>query len=390
MIVLNQIFEITRLNLHNVPSRLGSSSVIVVGIAGVVAVLVGLLAMASGFAAALQNTSDPQRAIVLRDGSNGELSSSVSSEEFNIVSQLDGVSIASAELYVIADVPKIDTGSPANLVVRGVPQAAFQVRPEVEILPGGRRFQPGRSELIAGIKAHAEFAGLEVGNTLEFRGSEWNVVGLFEAGGGVHESEVWADFAIAQAAFRRGGQISSARLILEDANRAEALHEQIQEDPRLDLGLRSEEDFYAAQSEARTELIETFGFSVAVIMAIGAVFAALNTMYSAVSSRTVEIATLRALGFSGLPVVVSVMIEALVLAILGGIAGGALVYVVLDGYTASTLNNSSFSQVAFDFAVTPQLLQLGISWALLLGLIGGLFPAVRAARLPITTALRGE
>lgn len=387
--MFKQILEITRLNLRNVPSRLGSSSVIIVGIAGVVAVLVGLLAMANGFAAALQNTSVAERAIVLRDGSNSELSSSVSIEEYNIVSQLEGVSLASAELYVIADVPKIGTGSPANLVVRGVPPAAFQVRPEVRPVQG-RSFEPGRSELIAGVKAQAEFAGLEIGNTLEFRGSQWTVVGVFEAGDGAHESEVWADFAVAQAAFRRGGQISSVRVILDDADLVPGLHDQIQADPRLDLALRSEEEFYAAQSQARADLIESFGFSVAVIMAIGAVFAALNTMYSAVSARTVEIATLRALGFGGLPVVVSVMVEALLLAVLGGAGGGLLVYLLLDGYTSSTLNNASFSQVAFDFTVTPELLQLGVGWALLLGLVGGLFPAVRAARLPITTALRGE
>lgn len=387
--MFKQILEITWLNLRNVPSRLGSSSVIVVGIAGVVAVLVGLLAMAAGFAAALQNTSIPERAIVLRDGSRNELSSSISIEEFNIVSQLEGVVAASAELYVIADVPKIDTGTPANLVVRGVPQTAFQVRPEVHIV-AGRAFEPGRTELIAGVKAQAEFEGLEIGNNMEFRGSEWTVVGIFEAGDGAHESEVWADFAIVQAAFRRGGQISSVRVILEDADLAQTLHQRIQDDPRLDLGLRTEEEFYAAQSAARKDLIEGFGFSVAVIMAVGAVFAALNTMYSAVSARTVEIAILRALGFSGMSVVVSVMIEALVLAVLGGVGGGLLVYLLLDGYTSSTLNSASFSQVAYDFAVTPELLQLGIAWALLLGLVGGLFPAVRAARLPITTALRGE
>ena len=386
--MFKQILEITRLNLRNVPPRLGSSSVIVVGIAGVVAVLVGLLAMASGFTAALQNTSVPERAIVLRDGSNSELSGSVSVEEFNVVSQLDGIKAASAELYVIADVPKIDTGMPANLVVRGVPQAAFEVRPEFELV-AGRNFEPGRSELIAGVKAQAEFAGLEIGDKLEFRGSNWIVVGTFEAGDGAHESEVWGDFAIVQAAFRRGGQISSVRVVLEHADLAGVLQQQIQDDPRLDLGLQTEEEFYAALSASRAQLIEGFGYSVAVIMAVGAVFAALNTMYSAVSARTVEIATLRALGFGGMPVVVSVMIEALMLAVMGGVGGGLFVYLLLDGYTSSTLNNTSFSQVAYDFAVTPELLRLGVSWALLLGFVGGLFPAVRAARMPITVALRG-
>lgn len=387
--MLRQVLEITLMNLRNLPSRLGSSLVIVVGIAGVVGVLVGLLSMAVGFAAALEGTSQPNRAIVLRDGSNGEMSSGVSIEEFNIISGLEGVQAASAELYVVADIPKKATGTPANLVVRGMRAAGFVVRPEVVIVRG-RAFEPGKGELLAGVKAAGEFEGLEVGSRVDFRESDWLVVGHFSAGGSAYESEVWTDLAVAQANFRRGGSTSSARVLLEDPALAPALHDQIQADPRLDLSLQTEAQFYASQSESRAALINTFGYAVAVIMAVGAVFAALNTMYTAVSSRTVEIATLRALGFGSLPVVVSVMIEALLLALVGGCGGGLIVYLLFDGYTASTLNSSSFSQVVFDFAVTPQLLQMGISWALALGLVGGLFPALRAARLPITTALRGE
>jgi putative ABC transport system permease protein len=387
--VFSQIYEITAMNVRNIGSRIGSSSVIVVGIAGVVAVLVGLLSMATGFNMVLESSSLPNRAIVMRDGSNGELSSNLSIEEFNILSRMEGIERASDELYVIADIPKKETGSPANLVFRGMRQAGLDIRPELQIV-AGRRFEPGRNELIAGVMAAAEFAGLEIGSEIDFRESNWRIVGHFEAKGGAYESEVWADLAVVQSSFRRPGSITSARVLLEDPAQAEAINERILADPRLDLRLETEAQFYASQGEQRAALINTFGYGVAFLMAIGAVFAALNTMYTAVSTRTVEIAILRALGFGGLPVVLSVMIEALLLAVLGGILGGVVVYLLFDGYTASTLNSGSFSQLAFDFAVTPELLRLGISWALVLGVIGGLFPAVRAARLPITTALRGE
>ncbi|MCZ6643603.1 MAG: ABC transporter permease [Gammaproteobacteria bacterium] len=390
MTVLKQIFEISLMNLRNLPSRLGSSSVIVVGIAGVVSVLVGLLSMASGFNAVLQNTSSPDRAVVVRDGSISEVNSVISIQDLNIVSRMEGISGSSGELFVIADVPKKSTGTPANLVIRGVQQSAFGIRPELHIVEG-RNFQTGVSELITGAKASVAFSGLEIGEKLQFRDSTWTVVGMFESGGNAYESEVWADLPVVQTAFRRDGSINTIRVILDDPSLATEIHQRIQDDPRLDLKLVTEDEFYQAQSKERTDMINTFGVAVGVIMAIGAVFAALNTMYSAVSVRTVEIATLRALGFGGLPVVVSVMIEALTLASIGGLLGGGLVYLIFDGYTASTLNTTgSFSQVVFDFAVTPELLQLGITWALLLGLVGGLFPAVHAARLPITKALRGE
>lgn len=387
--MLGQIVGITLMNLRNLPSRVGSSLVIVVGIAGVVGVLVGLLSMSVGFSEALESTGLPDRAIVLRDGSNGEMSSSISLEEFNIVSSMEGISAASAELYVVADIPKRSTGTPANLVVRGMRQAGLVVRPEVEIVRG-RAFVPGKGELLVGVKAASEFEGLDLGDEVDFRESRWTVVGHFTTGGSAYESEVWADLPVTQANFRRGGSMTSARVLLDDPAELDALRSRIQTDPRLDLAMESEAAFYAEQSASRAALINTFGYAVAVIMAIGAVFAALNTMYTAVSSRTVEIATLRALGFGNVPVVVSVMVEALGLALLGGVLGGLAVYVLFDGYQASTLNNASFSQVVFDFAVTPDLLVRGLTWALVLGLVGGLFPAVRAARLPITTALRGE
>ena len=387
--MFSQIFEITAMNLKNLPSRLGSSLVIVVGIAGVVGVMVTILAMAAGFRGTLQRSAAPDGAVVVRGGSDSELSSAITTEQANIIASLEGVTMASPELYTVADVPKRSTGLDANLIVRGVSPSAFTLHDNLRIVEG-RNFTPGRGELIAGRGAHLEFAGIDVGNTVTMRDSEWQVVGLFEADGSAFESELWVDLAVAQSAFRRGQSVSSMRLRVEDPARIEALAAEVDADPRLDHRLVSETEFFSAQSGSLAAQIERFGVAVAVIMAIGALFAALNTMYSAVATRTVEIATLRALGFGNVPVVVSVMIEAMALALLGGLAGAAIAYLAFNGFTASTLNNASFSQIAFDFAVTPELMRTGLSWALVLGAIGGLFPAVRAAWLPITAALRGE
>ncbi|MEE2782648.1 MAG: ABC transporter permease [Pseudomonadota bacterium] len=387
--MLGQIKEITVMNIRNLPSRLGSSSVIVVGIAGVVGVLVGLLSMAAGFTDALESAGRADRALIMRDGTSSEMNGFLSVEQRAIIRAMEGVVHASGEIYVVAAIQKIGTDVDANVVVRGVEQASFRVRPEVKIVTG-RSFESGRAEIIVGRRAAVQFEGLNVGDQLPVRDQTWTVVGHFSAGGSAYEGEIWADLANVQSAYRRGGGSSTMRLQMESAEAVAALDARLKSDPRFDLTARSEKKHYASQAEQRASLINSFGQAVGIIMAIGAVFAALNTMYSAVSARTVEIATLRALGFGGLPVVVSVMIEAVVLALLGGVLGGTLVWLAFDGYTASTLNNVSFSQVAFDFAVTPELLQMGITWALVLGIVGGLFPAIRASRLPIAIALRGE
>jgi len=363
--------------------------VIVVGIAGVVAVLVSILAMATGFRAALESTSSPDRAIVLRGGANGELSSGISREAVDVVSQMDGVVAASGELYTIVDVPKRSNGTPANLVMRGVDANAFVVRPELRIV-AGRMFEPGKGEVIVGKRAAEEFAGIDLGSTVRFRDSDWRIVGIFTADGDVHESEVWGDLKVVQSAFRRGANVSTMRVKLTDPSAVGAVAERIAADPRLDLQIRTEQDFYGQQSQRLSSIISGFGYLVGVIMAFGAIFAALNTMYSAVTARTTEIATLRAIGFGATPVLISVMLEGLLLALLGGLVGAGLSYIVFNGLTISTLNSGSFSQVAFDFAVTPKLMTQGLTWAVVLGFVGGLFPALRAARLPITVALRGE
>ena len=387
--MFSQAAKITLLNLRNLPSRLGSSAVIVVGIAGVVGVLVVILAMAKGFAATFEGDAAPDRAIVLRGGSDSELSSGIGQSTIGAVSSMEGVTLASAEIYTVADVPKRASGLDANLIVRGITATGFQLRDQVNIVEG-RPFTPGKGEVIAGRGAATEFAGIDVGATVKLRQTEWKIVGVFEAGGTHYESELWVDFALARSAFGRGGGASSLRLRVDAPARLAELKARIDEDPRLDLAVYSEEEYLRNQRGNLAETIEMFGYGVAAIMAVGALFAALNTMYAAVVARTVEIATLRALGFNRLPVVASIMAEAMTLALLGGALGAAIAYFGFNGFTASTLSDTSFSQIAFDFTVTPPLLIMGLGWALGLGAIGGLIPTIQAALLPIATALRGE
>jgi putative ABC transport system permease protein len=289
---------------------------------------------------------------------------------------------------VMVDLPRKGQTDPNNVPFRGVQPAAFAIRDEVTIVEG-RPFARGVREVVVGRKAAAQFAGLEVGSRIAFRDSDWSVVGIFASGGDVHESEIWADADVAMSAFRRDG-FQSVTASLRDPSDAglAALKESIGRDRRLSITVLREPEYYAKQASVLSRLIDVLGYSVSVFMAVGATFGALNCMYSAIASRQVEIATLRAIGFGGAPVVVSVMIEALALALVGGVVGGALAYVYCDGATLSTLNFNTFSQVAFDFRVTGGLLARGLGWALAIGLAGGLPPAIRAARLPVTVALR--
>ena len=392
---LNQIAHVTLINLQNVPRRLGTSLVVVVGIAGVVGVLVSVLAMSEGFRHTLASTGRPSRVIMLRAGSDAELSSGVARDQAVVLASLPAIArdgggrpLVSAEIVVMVDLPRKGQTDPNNVPFRGVQPAAFAIRDEVTIVEG-RPFARGVREVVVGRKAAAQFAGLDVGSRIAFRDSDWTVVGIFASGGDVHESEIWADADVAMSAFRRAG-FQSVTAALADASEAglAALRDSIARDRRLSISALREPEYYARQASVLSKLIDVLGYSVSVFMAVGATFGALNCMYSAIASRQVEMATLRAIGFGGAPVVISVMIEALVLAVLGGAAGGALAYVYCDGASLSTLNFNTFSQVAFDFRVTPGLLLRGLGWALAIGLAGGLPPAVRAARLPVTVALR--
>ncbi len=395
MRALHQIVEITLLNLRTLPRRLGTSLVVVVGIAGVVGVLVSVLAMSEGFRHTLASTGRADRVILLRAGSDAELSSGVPREAATLLGTLPGIArdatgrpLASAELVVMVDLPRHGESEPNNVPFRGVQPTAFAVRDEVRIVEG-RPFERGLREVIVGRKAARQFAGLGVGSRIGFRDSDWTVVGLFESGGDVHESEIWGDAEVTMSAFRRVGyQSVTARLAEGSAQSLQAFKDSVSRDPRLSISVLREPEYYAKQATVLSNLINVLGYTVAGFMAVGATFGALNCMYSAIASRQVEIATLRAIGFAGLPVVVSVLIEALFLALLGGGVGGALAYLYCDGVSLSTLNFNTFSQVAFDFRVTRGLLGQGFAWALVIGLAGGLLPAVRAARLPVTEALR--
>ncbi|HET7342735.1 MAG TPA: FtsX-like permease family protein [Methylomirabilota bacterium] len=392
---MNQVAHITLINLRTIPSRLGTSLVVVVGIAGVVGVLVSVLAMAEGFRHTLATTGRPSRVIMLRAGSDAELTSGVARDQATVLANLPGVARAaagrpliSAELVVMVDLPRRGETAPNNVPFRGVQPAAFAVRDEVHLVEG-RPFEPGRREVIVGRKAARTFAGLDVGSRIAFRDSDWTVVGAFESGGDVHESEIWADAEVALSAFRRTG-FQSVTASLADASDSglAALRESVARDRRLSITVLREPEYYAKQASILTRLIGVLGYSVATFMAIGATFGALNCMYSAIASRQTEIATLRAIGFGGAPVVVSVMAEALALALVGGAAGAAVAYVYCDGASLSTLNFNTFSQVAFDFRVTRGLVAQGLAGALVIGAVGGLLPAIRAARVPVTTALR--
>jgi len=386
-----QIVAITSLGFRSIPERLGPSLVILVGLAGVVAVFTALLAMAEGFRSTLESTGRQDIAIVLRGGSSAELNSGLPREQGTLIKQAPGVAqdasgrpLASAEMMVIAELTKTGEKLGSNITVRGVEPAAFDLRPQLKIVEG-RRFAPGLKELIVGRGVAGQFQGVGLGQTLRMRGSEWTVVGIFESGD-ANESELWADVEVAQSAFARQGY-SSVRLQLADAKGLQAVKDALTADPRLNVDVQTEEQYYSGQTKQFRQTIGMLAGVVTLIMALGATFAALNTMYAAVGTRAREIATLRAIGFGGFPVVVSIMLESLALALIGGAAGALIAFLLFNNMAVSTLG-ANFTQIVFRFAVTPALLQKGLAIAVVIGMVGGFLPALRAARQPVTTALR--
>lgn len=386
-----QAAAVTWIGVSTLAQRLGASSVIVVGIAGVVGVLVALLAMGDGLQKTLRSTGDTETVIVLRGGATAELSSGLSREDATLIAQMPGIlrdaegkPIVSPELVVVANLPKKSTGTDANVEVRGIGPQAWALRPNVKIVEG-RAFKPGLREMVVGRGARAQFEGLEPGATINLNNQQWSVVGVFESGD-AHESELLGDVDTVSSAYRRGGyQSATVRLTAPEA--LDTFKAALAADPRLKVDAKTTLDYYTAQSEQLTKTIRYVGIAIAAIMAIGAMFGALNTMYAAVATRAREIATLRAIGFRSPPVLVSVMLETMLLALLGGLLGAGIAWAIFDNYTVSTLG-ANFSQVVFRFNVSPALLWTGVKWALAIGFIGGLLPALRAARLPVTTALR--
>jgi putative ABC transport system permease protein len=390
---LSQVASIAVFNLRTLPQRLGSSATAVFGIAGVVAVMVGVLSIAQGILRTMESSAAPDNVVVLRAGSSSEMMSIMLGDDARIVAEGPGVArtqsgaLASPELFVIINLLKRGTGTDANVPMRGVTRMAPLVRDDFRIVEG-RMFEWGLNEVIVGVGAQIEFEGLGIGSSITVAQEEWPVVGIFETGGGLAETEIWVDASVLQPAYRRGNSYQSVYAKLESPDSFQEFKDALTSDPRLNVKPMREEEYYSEQSAMLYKLITGLGTLIAVIMGLGAIFGALNTMYTAVSARSREIATLRALGFHSGPVVISVLLESLMLALIGGVIGAALAWWAFDGFRAATLNFSSFSQVAFAFDVSASLLARGITFALVIGLVGGLFPAVRAARQPISSALR--
>jgi putative ABC transport system permease protein len=389
----SQIAALTVVNLRTLPERFGSSASAVFGIAGVVAVMVGVLSIAEGFRHAMQVSGKPDTAIILRSGADSEMMSGLSRTETREIADVEGIArgkdgaLASSELFVIINLPKRSTGTDANVPLRGIEPAAFAVRGDLAIVEG-RTFEWGKNEVIVGRGAAIEFEGLDLGGSIPVGRESWKVVGIFTASGGIAESEIWTDAGVLQPAYRRGSSFQAVYARLESAQAFPEFKDRLTSDPRFNVKVVQQTEYYAEQSTLMYRLITGLGRIIAGLMGLGAVFGALNTMYSAVSSRTREIATLRALGFGASPIVISVLLESLLLALVGGLIGATLAYLAFDGFRAATINWQSFSQVAFAFDVTTGLLVRGVVYATLIGLLGGLFPAIRAARLPIAAALR--
>ena len=390
--MLSQVFAITGLNLRSIPQRWAPSFVIVIGLAGVVAVFTALLAMATGFESTLKATGRPDAVIVMRGGSDAELNSGLDRTQTDLIEQgagirtgADGRPQASAEMLIIAElIRKGDVKGGANITVRGVEPTAFTLRPELKII-SGRTFTPGLRELIVGSGVLKQFQGADVGKVVRMRGSDWTVVGAFQSGD-AHDSELWTDINVARSTLGRTGA-SSVLAALDGPDGFDRLKSSLAADPRLTVDVVRERDYFSGQTKQFRKTIGFLAGVVTIIMALGAVFAALNSMYAAVAARGKEIATLRAIGFGGLPVLVSVMIESLLLALVGGVLGALIAYLLFNNLSVSTLGQN-FTQVVFAFKVTPALVGRGLVIAVVIGMIGGLLPAIRAARMPVTTGLR--
>jgi putative ABC transport system permease protein len=395
---LTQIATITAMNIRNMSARMASSIVALVGIAGVVTVLIGVLSIREGFRAVLDESGARDVAIVLRAGATDELGSNLTLDQTRIIADSmyvmrdtdesgNTAALVSPELYVIVDVPMKSTGTAANVPLRGVGPQAPKLRQNFRIVEG-RMFRPGTFEVIVGRGASLQFSGLTVGEQLRWGTTEWTVTGIFEDAGSVAESEIWTNDTVLQGAYNRGASYQSLRVKLTSESVVQQFKDSLTTDPRLNVRVFTERQYYEEQSQTLVALVTSIGAVIAILMGLGAVFAALNTMYSAVSARSREIATLRALGFGAAPVVSSVLAEGVLLGLVGGAIGAAVAYFAFNGVRASTMNFDTFSQVSFAFTVTPELMLQALLYAILLGLVGGLFPSVRAARLPIATGLR--
>src|SRR5580765_2152448 len=392
--MLSQIIAVTGVNIRSIPARFGSSTVAVIGIAGVVLVFVAVLSIAEGVAATMKASGDPGLVLILRAGSDTEMTSGLGGDAVRVIQDSPGIArdssgapMTSPELFVVVDHPLKRSGSAANVPLRGVSPEAFQVHSRLKIVEG-RNLEFGKNEIIAGQAAARQFVNLNVGTKLTWGENSWTLVGIFDEGGAVSESELWCDVKVLQPAYRRGNSYQSVYARLSSPDSFQQLKDSLTSNPQLTVAAMRAADYYGSQTQTLQGIIRTIGGIIAVLMGVGAIFGAVITMYTAVASRTREIATLRALGFGSVPVVFSVLVEAILLGIVGGVIGGAVAWFAFDGFETATMNFQSFSQIAFKFAVTPQLLTTALMISLVMGVMGGLLPAIRAARLPVVTALR--
>lgn len=380
-------------NFRSVKARWASAIVAVLGIAGTVGVFVAMLSLARGFKATLVSSGSADNAMVMRAGATSEMTGGVGIDAVKILQDAPGIArgpdgpLVTPEVVLIAPIPLISTGTDANVQIRGVSKNVLQIRNKVKIIEG-RMFQPGLDEVIVGKNANKSYSGLTLGNTISLGNVRWAVVGIFDAGGTAFDSEVWTDAHLLGPAYNRPDTFfQSVTVHLTSPDALQQFKDAVTSDPRLNVDVTREVDYYSKQSTRLTTLITVLGGLIAAIMAIGAVFGALNTMYSAVAERGREIATMRALGFGGPSVVFSFVIEALLIAFVGGLLG-CLVVLPLNGLTTGAMNLQTFSHLAFAFKITPELLIKGIIFALVMGFVGGLLPAVRAATRPVASALR--
>ena len=391
MSALRQASAITAINLRSIPQRFGTSLVICVGIAGVVAVLITVLAMSTGLQSTIASAGQPDRAIVLRGGALAEALSTITRDDLIAIEAAPGVGRTTAgklaispETLLSVNLPRASDGQPSAMSVRGITSIASDVRPEITLIEG-RMFKPGLHEIIVGKSVRDQFAHLEIGDVAKFYNGDWTVVGRFESRGDVHESEVMTDAETLMSAANRT-VFSGVTVKLDSPQSFDAFKQALLQNPMLKVDVQRENEYYEGQSKGISTLLGIVANTVGAIMAVGALFGALNTMYSAVSARTVEIATLRAVGFGSWPVVASVLIEAQVLALSGALVGGAIAWIVFNGSTFST--GGTLGQVTLRLHVGAPLIALGIVWAAVIGFIGGLFPAIRAARTSVADALR--
>ena len=385
--LLRQISAVVSMTIGGLPSRLWGSLTTILSIALVVATLLAFLAMSNGFAKTVAGTGSDDIAMILGTGSEAELNSAMSSEAVRLLEEAPGIArdaagrpITSPELYVVVGATRRAGGGEANVSLRGVTSRAQELRPGFRI-SSGRMFEAGTNEMIVGAGVVREFGGFDLNTELQLAGSTWKVVGVFEVPGTVFDSELWADLPVVQSLFNRGPTVQALRARLESPAALAEIKAFVESEPRLQVDVKTEKEHFAGEAQSLQYLV-FFGWALSITLGFGALAGALNTMYAAVEARSKELATLRAIGFGGLPAFAGAITESVVLALAGGLVGAGAAYLLFNGLTASTLGGG-FTQVVFDFNIGPQQVLAGVQLALLLGLLGGIFPALRAARTPL-------